>query len=161
MKKFLKVLCLSLLAPVAMAASLNTPAPDLTLKTMDGENLRLSEQKGDILLINFWASWCGPCRQEMPLLEELHQKYEDLGVSVWGVNIEQDSQAAKNWLKEMQVSFPILFDETNKASEDFSVDAMPTTVLIDREGNIRFHHRGFKAGYEKKYDAELGQLVRE
>lgn len=161
MNKFLKVVCLSLFAPAVLAASLNQPAPDLTLKTLDGENLRLSEQKGDILLINFWASWCGPCRQEMPLLEELHQKYEDLGVSIWGVNIEQDSQAAKNWLKDIEVNFPILFDETNKASEDFSVDAMPTTVLVDRDGNIRFHHRGFKPGYEKKYDEELGKLVRE
>ena len=136
-------------------------APDFTLKAHNGSNLRLAEQQGDIMLLNFWASWCGPCIQEMPALDKLAQKYQALGVQVWGVNVENDSAAAKAYLNKVQVSFPILFDLDNSVSKAYQVNAMPTTVILDKDGKVRAVHRGYQPGYEKKYENDIKQLLRE
>lgn len=136
-------------------------APDFTLKALDGNNLRLAEQRGDIMLINFWASWCGPCIQEMPALDKLAQKYQMLGVQVWGVNVENDNKAALAYLNKVPVGFPVLFDVDNSVSKAFQVEAMPTTVIIDKNGAVRSVHRGYQPGYEKKYENDIKGLLRE
>ncbi|HEY0921249.1 TlpA disulfide reductase family protein [Rheinheimera pacifica] len=151
-----------LLLALGLSATVQTKtAPDFTLKALDGNNLRLAEQRGDIMLINFWASWCGPCIQEMPALDKLAQKYQMLGVQVWGVNVENDSSAAKAYLSKVQVAFPILFDVDNSVSKDYRVEAMPTTVILDKDGKVRSVHRGYKPGYEKKYEDDIKGLLRE
>lgn len=138
-----------------------SPASNFTLKDASGENIRLSEYRGQVVLLNFWASWCGPCRQELPHLDALHQKYEDLGFTVFGVNVEQDRTSADKVLRDIPVNFPVLFDDENLVSELYSVDAMPMTVLVDRDGNMRFTHRGYKPGYEDAYEKQIRALVRE
>jgi peroxiredoxin len=145
----------------AAALDIGQLAPDFTLKSTQGENLNLTEQRGQIIVINFWASWCGPCRKEMPILESLHSKYNSLGVSVWGVNVEQENQAGKDFLADLNLSFPIFFDSSNKIAADYQVEAMPTTVIIDRNGQVRHVFRGYKDGYEKKYAKAIKSLVRE
>ncbi|MDO6773959.1 TlpA disulfide reductase family protein [Shewanella sp. 3_MG-2023] len=145
----------------ANALSEGDMAPDFTLKNMQGENLKLSEQRGNIILINFWASWCGPCRKEMPVLQKLEDKYRDLGVAVWGVNVEQENQAGKDFLADLNLSFDIFFDETNSLSETYDVKAMPTTVIVDRDGKVRYVFLGYQEGYEKKYAAAIKKLIRE
>ena len=154
---------LLILASTSLQAAINIegPAPDFTLKSNLGKNLRLSEYRGQVVLINFWASWCGPCRQEMPLLDDLHTRYEKLGFSVFGVNIDDDSRKADKVLRAIPVNFPILYDSGNEISKMFDVDAMPTTILVDRDGNMRFLHRGYKPGYEDDYRTQIKQLVRE
>ena len=142
-------------------ADVVTPAPNFTLKSHTGENLRLSEQRGEVIMLNFWASWCGPCRQEMPELDELHTKYRELGFSVFGINVDAQRSMAEKVLAEIPVDFPILFDTDNLVSELYSVDAMPMTVLVDRDGAIRHLHRGYKPGYEDLYDAQIRTLVKE
>ncbi len=162
--KFFKSVCLSVLMCVATAAwsaELNKPAPDFTLKSMSGENVKLSELRGNVVMINFWASWCGPCRQEMPLLDEFYKKYSKLGFVLLGVNVEEDSSKAANYLKEVPVSFPILYDNTNAVSKMYDIDAMPSTVLVDRNGNMRFLHRGYKPGDENEYKKLMKKLMRE
>lgn len=143
------------------AGSLSGKAPDFTLKSNSGKNLKLSEQRGDVVMINFWASWCGPCRQEMPLLDAMYKKYKKLGFTIWGVNIEPDSSSAKKLLKDIHVSFPILFDTENKVSKSYNVTAMPSTVLVDRNGNLRYLHKGYKPGYENEYRKQVKKLLRE
>jgi len=157
------LLTLALLSPLAMhsTGSCASTAPDFTLKALDGENRRLAEQRGDIVLINFWASWCGPCIQEMPALDKLADKYQMLGVQVWGVNVENDSAAAKAYLNKVQVGFPVLFDVDNSVSEAYQVEAMPTTVIVDKDGKVRSIHRGYQTGYEKKYEDDIKGLLRE
>ncbi len=145
----------------ANAASVKGPAPNFTLKSLDGKNLKLSEMTGNVVLINFWASWCAPCRQEMPLLNALHKKYQALGFTVLGVNVEEDVKNARGFLKNFPVDFPVLLDNKNRVSKQYNVVAMPTTVVVDRDGNMRFLHQGYKPGDEDKYRKMVKKLVRE
>jgi peroxiredoxin len=148
-----------LLATGAHAAG--TAAPDFTLPERDGGTVRLSSLKGQVVMINFWATWCGPCRQEMPLLAKLQAKYEPLGFTLLGVNIEPDSAAAQEWLKGMTVGFPILFDRQNEVASHFALQGMPSSVFIDRAGNVRYVHQGYRPGDESKYSDMIRSLVKE
>jgi peroxiredoxin len=136
-------------------------APDFALKSASGENLRLSEYRGDVVMINFWATWCGPCRQEMPLLDELYARYQRVGFNLLGVNIDDDSRRAMQMVEELGVNFPVLFDARKEVSKLYEVEAMPVTVLVDREGTVRYIHHGYKPGYEDKYLDQIRSLLRE
>jgi peroxiredoxin len=136
-------------------------APDFALKSATGENLRLSEYRGEVVMINFWATWCGPCRQEMPLLDQLHNRYERVGFRLLGVNIDDDSRRAMQMVQELGVTFPVLFDESKTVSKLYQVEAMPVTVLLDRAGTVRYIHHGYKPGYEENYLTEIRSLLRE
>jgi peroxiredoxin len=136
-------------------------APDFVLKSASGENIRLSENRGDVVMINFWATWCGPCRQEMPLLNDLYGRYQRVGFNLLGVNIDDDSRRAMKMVEELGVNFPVLFDENKEVSKLYAVEAMPVTVLVDREGKVRHVHYGYKPGYEDKYLTEIRSLLRE
>ena len=136
-------------------------APDFVLRSATGENLRLSEYRGDVVLINFWATWCGPCRQEMPLLDDLYGRYQRVGLNLLGVNIDEDSRRAMQMVQELGVNFPVLFDENKEVSKLYEVEAMPVTILVDREGIVRHIHHGYKPGYEEKYLTEIRSLLRE
>ena len=129
-------------------------APDFTLKSNSGENIRLQEQQGNVVLINFWASWCAPCREEFPHFEALQQQYQDLG-------LDKDPKKANELLDEFSVSFPVLFDDNNRVSELYNVKAMPTTVIVDRDGNNRLTHYGYRTGDEAKYKKIVRALLRE
>lgn len=149
------------LAAGGAAAAASDPAPDFTLKSLGGQNLKLSEMTGNVVLINFWASWCGPCREEMPLLNALHNKYKPLGFTVLGVNVEEQAENARGFLNDFPVDFPVLLDNKNRVSKLYNVIAMPTTVVVDRDGNMRFLHKGYKSGDEEKYRQMVKKLVRE
>ena len=136
-------------------------APDFALKSSTGENLRLSEYRGDVVMINFWATWCGPCRQEMPLLDELYNRYQRVGFNLLGVNIDDDSRRAMQMAEELGIDFPVLFDATKEVSKLYEVGAMPVTVLVDREGTVRYVHHGYKPGYEDMYLDQIRSLLRE
>ena len=150
-----------MVASTAMAKDMIGPAPDFTLKSQSGENLKLSEFRGDVVLINFWASWCGPCRQEMPLLDQLYQRYNPIGFTILGINVEENSDQARRLLKEVPVSFPILFDKQNTVSKLYNLVGMPSTMIVDRDGNIRYQHFAYLPGYEKKYEEQIKELLRE
>ena len=145
----------------ALAGDPSGPAPSFTLSSSAGPNVSLSEYKGQVVMLNFWASWCGPCRQEMPLLESIYKKYNKMGFTLLGVNVEPNSQAANDWLKATPVSFPILYDKDSKVSKLYDVAGMPSTVIIDRHGNVRVLHRGYKPGDENEYLDSIRSLIRE
>lgn len=150
-----------LLATVAVAGSNSGPAPDFSLQSLDGSTVRLSDLKGQVVLINFWATWCAPCREEMPLLDAIYQKYNRLGVELLGINVEDDASGARKYLNETPVTFPILFDPDGRVSKQYQVKAMPSTILVDRHGNVRHIHYGYKPGYENDYQDQIRALVRE
>lgn len=158
---FVAIWALLLLTVSTVNGSDTGPAPDFTLPTSTGEQVTLSDLEGQVVMINFWASWCGPCREEMPLLEQIHQRYERLGFTLLGVNVEEDTRTAEKWLKDRPVSFPILFDPENGVSKLYDVAAMPSTVIVDRKGNVRYLHHGYQPGYENDYQDQIRSLVRE
>lgn len=160
MKYLIKLMAAVLLAGTALNASADA-APDFTLASNTGDNVRLAEQRGKVMMLNFWASWCGPCRKEMPLLDAMYQRYSAAGFVLYGVNVEEDNTDAKKLIKELGVTFPILYDTESKASSLYNVDAMPTTVVIDKKGQIRFVNRGYKAGDENKYRDQIRELIKE
>ncbi|MBI1195901.1 MAG: redoxin domain-containing protein [Gammaproteobacteria bacterium] len=143
------------------AEQISGAAPDFTLKSRSGKNLKLSEYRGQVVMLNFWASWCGPCRQEMPLLEQLYQRYQAMGFTILAVNVEDTSGDALKMLKDVPVNFPVLFDSDNRISDTYGIEAMPSTILVDRDGNMRFEHLGYMPGYENDYDREIKTLVGE
>lgn len=162
-KNYVIALLFSILAASSLASSgmEGRLAPDFALRSSTGENLRLSEYRGDVVMINFWATWCGPCRQEMPLLDELYTRYQRVGFNLLGINIDDDSRRAMQMIDELGVSFPVLFDARKEVSELYEVEAMPVTVLVDREGTVRYVHHGYKPGYEEKYLDQVRSLLRE
>jgi peroxiredoxin len=160
-KKIVILFSVVLASVAATAGPVSGPAPDFTLQMLGGGQMSLAEQKGNVVMVNFWATWCAPCRQEMPHLEALHQRYSSLGFTLLGVNVEEDSSGAQDWLAETPVSFPILFDPQSSVSELYDVIAMPSTVMIDRQGNLRYLHHGYKPGYEDEYQNQIRALIRE
>lgn len=143
------------------AQTVSGKAPAFNLSTSTSGTDSLANHAGEVVMINFWASWCEPCRTEFPLIDNLYKKYKKLGFTVLAINIEPDSKAALSFIKDMPVSFPILLDAKNTVSEAYKVDAMPTTVLVDRKGNMRFLHRGYQPGYENEYEKNIRALLRE
>jgi thiol-disulfide isomerase/thioredoxin len=162
MRKIMAVIVAVLtLSLPALAGTPTSPAPAFTLASRGGQDVSLAQYKGQVVMINFWASWCGPCRQEMPLLESIYKKYNRMGFTMLGVNVEPDSNAANEWLKATPVSFPILYDRDSKVSKLYDVAGMPSTVIIDRGGKLRVLHRGYKPGDENEYLDSIRSLIRE
>lgn len=136
-------------------------APDFILPTIVGKNLKLSEQRGRVVLINFWATWCSPCRQELPLLNALYERYHAAGLEIWAVNIEEDSAKATKMSRDLGLRFPLLLDTGKRVSRRYDPAVMPSTVLVDRDGKVRYVHLGYKPGYEERYERQIRELLRE
>jgi thiol-disulfide isomerase/thioredoxin len=153
------------LATVILAAAANAagdpPAPAFSLPARGGSTIDLSQYKGQVVMINFWASWCVPCRQEMPLLDSIYKKYKPLGFTLLSVNVEPEQKDAESFLKQTPVSFPVVFDAKSKVSGLYNVQGMPTTVFIDRKGNVRLMHVSYKTGDENLYMNQIRTLLRE
>ncbi len=147
--------------PAAAALAPGAPAPDFTLRTLSGSNLRLQEQRGNVVLVNFWATWCAPCRQEMPHLARLYDKYRALGFVLLGVNVDDDTRNAADLAAKLGLKFPVSLDNEKKVSRLYDLSAMPSTVLIDRDGRVRHVHRGYREGYEDTYDQQIRALLKE
>lgn len=159
-KAVLVLLCcaMSLLANAAVTPQ--SAAPDFTLRAMSGSNLRLQEQRGRVVMINFWATWCGPCRQEMPHLNRLYDKYKSAGFVILGVNVDEDTKTATELAQKLGVKFPVLWDAEKLVSRLYDLSTMPSTVLVDRNGTVRYVHKGYLNGYEDTYDKQIRELLK-
>jgi peroxiredoxin len=167
LKKMLRFPAAALLAALvatawpAAADDAAVPAPDFTLASRAGGQLSLADLKGQVVMINFWASWCGPCRQEFPALDQIYAKYKPMGFTIVAINVESEKSDAEKFLAATPASFPILFDPDNAVSGRYGVSAMPTTVLVDRQGRVRWQHRAYKPGDEAKYIEQIRAALRE
>jgi thiol-disulfide isomerase/thioredoxin len=147
----------------ALAASSSAPAPGFKLSGRGGKTIDLSQYKGQVVMINFWATWCGPCRQEMPLLQDIYAKYKPMGFTLIGVNVEPSTGDPEGWLNKLPkpVTFPVAFDVDSKVSKLYNVAGMPTTVFIDRKGNVREVHKSYRPGDENLYLTQIRSLLKE
>ncbi len=162
-KGMFKGLALAAVCVTALAASSPTPAPGFKLSGRGGKTIDLSQYKGQVVMINFWATWCGPCRQEMPLLQDIYAKYKPMGFTLIGVNVEPSTGDPEGWLSKLPkpVTFPVAFDVDSKVSKLYNVAGMPTTVFIDRKGNVREVHKSYRPGDENLYLTQIRSLLKE
>jgi peroxiredoxin len=152
------------MAAATLAAAPNIvgkPAPDFVLRGLDGRNLRLSEFRGQVVLVNFWARSDGDSRQQMPALDRINITYQRAGLVVLGVSVDEDLRRAKEFAAAMSVSYPILFDTGTEIGKDYFLQKMPVTILVDRSGIVRYSAVGFRRGDERVYLDQIRQLLRE
>lgn len=142
------------------------PAPDFTLKDADGKSVRLSDYKGKVVLLDFFATWCGPCKIEIPWFMEFERKNKDRGFSVLGVSMDDEGwEVVKPFLQDLGVNYRVVIGNDFTAQAYGGVDALPTTFLIDKEGRIAAVHVGlagrkdFENGIEKLLQAPAGGIV--
>jgi peroxiredoxin len=158
------VLTVSSLAASSRAAAptlVGKEAPDFVLKGLDGRNLRMSEFRGQVVLVNFWARWAGDSRQEMPALDRINTTYNRAGLVVLGISIDEDLARAREFAGAMKVSYPVLFDTGSNLGRDYLLQQMPMTILVDRAGVVRYSNVGFKRGDERAYLDHIRELLRE
>ena len=137
------------------------PAPQFSLSNLEGEKVTLADLKGKPAIINFWATWCAPCVEELPMLETFYRaKKSDTGLTVVAINIKESKKIVEEFVSTHGYSLVTLLDETGKVSEDFQVFGLPTTFFINADGDIVFTHMGLLtkeliyAGFEKTYSAK-------
>jgi peroxiredoxin len=136
------------------------PAIDFTLYDLEGVKRTLSEQKGKVVLVDFWATFCPPCKVEIPHLKAIYEEYKDKGLVVWGIGLEK-RESLEPFVNEMNISYPILLDDLRSASGKYGVQGIPTTILFDKKNRIAFKHVGFGPGLEMKFKEEIEILLKE
>ena len=141
MRKLLFMFGLFLLSGAAQSAeqaSEEQPlAPEFTLQSLAGGELSLSDFRGKLVLLNFWATWCMPCRQEMPSMEQLWQKYQNQGLVILAVSTDEGGpKRVQNFVKKLKLSFPVALDPDSKVSDVYQVSGLPVSYLVDREGHL-------------------------
>jgi peroxiredoxin len=141
----------------APAQEANAAAPELTLEKLSGGRLSLHDLAGDVVLVNTWATWCPPCREELPALEAVHRRYRDQGLIVLGVNIGESRDAVQRFVTRSGLTFPILLDPDEDALRAFGSISLPSSFLIDRRGSVRA--RWFGATCERKLEGAILPLL--
>jgi thiol-disulfide isomerase/thioredoxin len=156
------LLLLSMTGRAAIAADEllgSFPAPAFSLKDRGGRVRTLSDFKGHVVLVDFWASWCAPCKVSFPALDSLHQEFRDAGLEVVAINVDEDSKDALAFLAGKSPSMTVLFDPKGATPAAFKVEGMPSSFLIDRDGNIRFRHMGFNPQTRAEFRREISILI--
>jgi cytochrome c biogenesis protein CcmG/thiol:disulfide interchange protein DsbE len=151
----------SFLATPAVHAIDGRAAPDVALPDAKGVTVRLSAYKGRVVLVDFWASWCPPCKASFPALDRLSHEYEPQGVAVLAINVDEKSRDADSFLSAYPHTMTVLFDPKGESPQAFGVRGMPSSFVIDRTGNIRFTHMGYTANVVEQYRQEIVRLLAE
>lgn len=133
-------------------------APSFSLNGDNG-TVSLKQLRGKVVYLDFWASWCVPCRKSFPWMNEIQQKYKSKGLVVVGINLDESKADAKNFLKQIPGNFTMAYDPDGKTPGKYNVEVMPTSYLIDRGGNLVHTHRGFKKSKADKVEAEIQALL--
>lgn len=155
-------LVLALLAAPALAAESGQPAPTFAASALVGGGpLRLEDYRGKVVYLDFWASWCAPCRQSLPWMETMRVEFAGAGFEVLAVNVDASPAAGVRFLQRFPVSYPVVGDSAGTIAALYDVQYMPSSYLIDRRGVVRQVHRGFDPQAGKQLRAEIAALLKE
>jgi len=160
MKKFISLI---LLSAALLSADVNAEvvaAPDLKLPTIDG-TVKLSELKGEVVYLDFWASWCLPCKKSFPWMERMQQRYGEKGFKIVAVNLDKDKALADEFLKQKDVSFTVAFDASGNSASKYKLRGMPSSYLIGRDGKVHASHIGFRDKDKDKLEQAVKTLLDE
>jgi len=136
-------------------------APDFTLKTLDDQEITLSSLKGKVVLLDFWATWCGPCRESIPHLIQLYKTYRENGFEMIGISLDKgDATVVRNFTKSMDIPYPIVM-APEEVARDYRVTSIPTTFFIDKEGKIRERITGFNSTIAQQMNSKIADLTTE
>lgn len=156
------LLALVLSAPCISADDTVHPAPSCQLQSFDrSSRVDLQHYKGQVIYLDFWASWCGPCAESFPFMNRLHNSLKGDGLVLLAVNLDEDVSDAKNFLTAHAADFTLVSDPDQQCAKQFAVKAMPSSYLIDRKGQIREVHLGFRPGEAESFEAKVKQLLAE
>lgn len=142
-----------------MESSSRRAAPEFKLKSIKGDWVALSDFKGKVVLIDFWATWCPPCRTSMPAVARFYEKHRAKGVEVIGISLDESTDRVPSFIQKEGVKYTILYGADSEVASDYEVEAIPTFVLIDREGNVVESFSGYYPGMEKKWEENLTSLL--
>jgi cytochrome c biogenesis protein CcmG, thiol:disulfide interchange protein DsbE len=146
-------LATSLCLPV-LALEVGQTAPSFELPGHQGQ-VQLADYKGKTVYVDFWASWCGPCKQSFPWMNEMQKRYGDKGLRIVGINLDQKADDAKTFLKDNPAQFDVAFDTAGKAPKVYGIKGMPTSVLIGADGKVLMVHQGFKEENQAELEKQL------
>lgn len=152
------VLTAGMAVPV-MALEVGEPAPAIEATSTAGAPVRISAEPGKVLYIDFWASWCGPCRQSFPWMNEMQAKYRDKGLQIVGINLDAQSSDASRFLEKIPAQFTIAYDARGTSAVQYGVKGMPSSVLIGRDGKVLARHMGFNAESRAQLEQEFEKLL--
>lgn len=141
------------------AGLLGSDAPDFVLRSVEGKNLRLSEYRGEVVMLSFWASWCGDCRAQLAQLGDMHARYGEAGAELLAVSLDQNAKAAS--AATSGASYPVLHDAGGEVGRLYDVSKVPVVVLIDRNGVVREVFEGYRRGDETRYLERVQALLRD
>lgn len=160
-----KVFLIAMTALISMnfnanASEVGQPAPQFNLPSLhQDQSVSLSQFGGKVVYVDFWASWCAPCRTSFPLLNKLQQKLKDQGFEVVAINLDEDSANAEKFLKDFPVTFTILRDSNGEWADKYVVESMPTSFIVDRQGVIQNIHHGFASDDINELEQKIVQLL--
>ncbi len=144
----------------AQAASVGEPAPQFTLPSLQQDQpISLAQFSGKVVYVDFWASWCAPCRTSFPLLNNLYQKYKAQGFEVVAVNLDENKINAEKFIKEFPVTFTVLRDSEGEWADKYVVESMPTSFIVDKKGVIQKIHSGFTSDDINELEQKIVQLL--
>ena len=149
----------SLIISTLLISHLAHADSDKVFNGQKGLNQLLEKHKGDVIYLDFWASWCGPCRKSFPWMNDMQNKYQQQGFTVISVNLDADYELAQNFLKEHPALFSVIYDPKGLTAKKYKVKGMPTSYLIGRDGQIKKAHTGFFAKKITLYENEIKQFL--
>lgn len=158
--RFLAISFLTFLFSIGQAAASDTAkVPDSVQILVPALPDSVTVQ-GKVVIVDFWASWCAPCKLSFPWMEQLYRRYKDSGLTIVAVSVDEDHNSALRFLKEMKPSFPVIYDSTGTLAKEFGLEAMPTSFIYNRDGRAQTTHRGFRPDDTETLETEIAGLLK-
>jgi len=147
------------IVPAASALDAGAKMPEIGLKDLSGKTVDLAALSGKVVIVDFWATWCAPCKEELPELEKFHKKYAAKGLAIVGVSIDKEAGVVKPFLDKLKISFPVVHDGAHSLAGKYSPPRMPSSYIVDKKGIVRYVHGGYRASDAAEFEKQIQELL--